>query len=216
MSETQKDSSSIPLSIYVQWPFIKIGKSVKNMVNGYKRIFQVEPEDLRAIYLKKSRAADLRGDTAKSVKYMELIASKYPKDADMFYQLGIAYEKNAQFDAASQAYKKAISIQPRFSKAHYRIGILCMRDRDYETALQSMTEAIQLEPESSEINFRLGQICDRLKEFEKAIVYFTKAVTLNPKFIQAYKNMALTYDSMDNHKKALECLKRVLELEETV
>nr|WCC90956.1 magnetosome protein MamA-greigite [Desulfobacteraceae bacterium] len=214
MSDTKRESN-IPVSVYIQWPLIKVGRGIKNMVNGYKKLFHVEPDDLKAIYLKKARAADLRGDTPKCVRFMETLTSKYPNDADLLYQLGIAYEKNCQYTTASEAYQKVTTLQPSFTKAHYRIGILSIRERNFENAVRSLTEAIHLEPESAEINFRLGQVHDRLKDYEKAIVYFTKAVTLNPKFIQSFKHMALTYDSMDNHKKALECLKRVLELEET-
>ena len=206
----------IPASMYLQWPFIKIGRSVKSMVDGYKRIFNLEPEDLKAMYLKKVRAADLRGDSQSCVKYMQVLASKYPNDPEIFYQLGIACEKASNFGAAIQAYQQVIAINDQFTKAHYRIGIIHIRQREFETAVNALKKAIQLEPESAEINFRLGQSFDRLKNYEKAIAYFAKAVEIDPKFIQAFKNMALTYDSIDEHKKALDCLKRVLELEETL
>ena len=209
-------SENIPVSMYLQWPFIKLGRSVKSMVDGYKRIFNVEPEDLKAMYLKKVRLADLRGDTQNCVKYMQVLASKYPNDPEIFYQLGIACEKASHFGAATQAYQKVVVLNDQFTKAHYRIGIIHIRQREFEKAVSALRKAIQLEPESAEINFRLGQSYDRLKQYEKAISFFNKAVTINPKLIQAYKNMALTYDSIDEHKKALDCLKRVLELEETI
>ena len=209
-------ADNIPISMYFQWPFIKAGRSIKSMVDGYKRIFNLEPEDLKAMYLKKVRAADLRGDVIKCVKFMQILASKYPDDPDIFYQLGISCEKASQFGAAIQAYQQVIVINDRYAKAHYRIGIIHIRQREFENAIGALKKAVQIDPESAEINFRLGQSYDRIKQYEKAISYFTKAVTIDPKFIQAYKNMALTYDSIDEHKKALDCLKRVLELEETL
>ncbi|KPA17996.1 magnetosome protein MamA, greigite-specific [Candidatus Magnetomorum sp. HK-1] len=213
-SVKQPYPDDIPLSLYLQWPFIKIGRSVKSMVNGYKKLFMLEGEDLKTMYLKKARAADLRGETTKCIKFMQVLTSKYPDDSDIFYQLGIAYEKAGQFGAARQAYIQTAEINPESVKAHYRTGIIYIREREFENAIAALNQALQLEPQSAEIQFRLGQAYDRIKDYEKAIAYFKKAVALNPNLIQAYKNMALTYDSMDDHKKALDCLKRVLELEE--
>lgn len=216
LNVSTSQNESIPVSMYFQWPFIKVGRSIKSMVDGYKRIFNLEPEDLKAMYLKKVRAADLRGDVQKCMKFMQILASKYPDDPDIFYQLGISCEKASQFGAAIHAYQQVIVLNERYTKAHYRIGIICIRQREFDKAIGALKKANQIDPESAEINFRLGQSYDRIKQYEKAITYFTKAVSLNPKFIQAYKNMALTYDSIDEHKKALDCLKRVLELEETI
>ena len=204
----------IPLSLYLQWPFIKLGRSVKSMVSGYKKLFMLEGEDLKTMYLKKAKAADIRGEITKCIKFMQILTAKYPDDANLFYQLGIAYEKAGQFGAARQAYVKTVEVNPDSVKAHYRTGIIFIREREFENAIAALNQAYKLEPQSAEIQFRLGQAYDRVKDYEKAISYFKKAVTLNPNLIQAYKNMALTYDSMDDHKKALDCLKRVLELEE--
>jgi len=213
---TQSIPDEIPLSVYLQWPFIKVGRSVKSMVNGYKRLFMLEGEDLKTMYLKKARAADLRGETTRCIKFMQILSSKYPNDEDIHYQLGLAFEKAGQFGAARQVYVKTTQINPKSVKAHYRTGIIFIREREFEKAIAALNQARQLDPLSAEIQFRLGQAYDRVKNYDKAISHFEQAVKLEPSFIQAYKNMALTYDSMDDHKKALECLKRVLELEEAV
>lgn len=212
--KAQAIPDEIPLSVYLQWPFIKMGRSVKSMVSGYKKLFMLDGEDLKTMYLKKARAADIRGENVKCIKFMQILASKYPDDVDIHYQLGLAYEKAAQFGAAKQAYIKTSQINPKFVKAHYRSGIIFIREREFKQAIAALDKARQLDPLSAEIQFRLGQAHDRIKDYEKAISHFEQAVKLNPSFIQAYKNMALTYDSMDDHKKALDCLKRVLELEE--
>ena len=62
--------------------------------------------------------------------------------------------------------------------------------------------------------FRLGQAHDRQKSHQAAVSYFEKAIELNGDLLPAYKNMALAYDNLGNHKQALECLRRALEIEE--
>ncbi|CAN2041906.1 Magnetosome protein Mam-g (greigite specific) [Candidatus Magnetomoraceae bacterium gMMP-15] len=207
-------SKKVPLSFYFQWPMMQVQRSLNNMVSGYKKLFHIENNDLKEMYLNKALAAERKGDMGKNVQYMEMVVSSVEDNDDALYQLGIAYEKNRQYKPALKAYSRVAEINPNHAKAHYRKGLLYFRERDFEATITALEKAEKITPESSEINFRIGQCYDRLKKYDQAISYFKKAITIDPKFLQAYKNMALTYDSIDDHKKALECLKHVLELEE--
>ncbi|MBW1794559.1 MAG: tetratricopeptide repeat protein [Deltaproteobacteria bacterium] len=212
--EQRRTGNKVPLTFYLQWPIIQLGRTVGEIVDSYKKIFKIAPTDLKSMYLKKSRAADRAGDTRRSLFFMEKVASLDPKDPDALYQLGIAYEKKKALDEAIRAYQRVIEIKPDHAKANYRTGVIHLRKKAPEQAVKALEAALKIEPESAELNFRLGQAHDRLQDFDKAISFFSRAVEINPDFLRAYKNMALTYDSAGKHKEALECLKRALELEE--
>ena len=204
----------IPLSFHIQWPVIKFSKALSGMVNGYKRLFNMAPTDLKSMYLKQAQTMDRKGDTLKCVSLLENIVRIDNKDTGILYKLGVAYEKNKQIEPALKAYQRVVSLKPDYAKAHYRKALLLIRKQDYKNALTALEKAVEIKPNSAELYFRLGQVNDRLKEFPKAIDYFNKAVKINPDFLAVYKNMALTYDSMDDHKNSLKCLKRALEIED--
>ena len=214
IEEEPQPAEKIPLSFSIRWPIMQLGRAVADLVDGYKKMFKVGPTDLKSMYLKRFEAADARGETWKCIRWMERVTSLDPEDPDAFYQLGIAYEKNKDFEAAIQAYKRVIKLKSDHAKAHYRTGMLYLAKQEYKTAVEQLKKALRIEPDSAEVNFRLGVAHDRLQEYEKAISFFSKAVEINPNFLRVYKNMALTYDSMGKHKEAMECLKRALELEE--
>jgi len=214
IEEEIRAEEKIPLSFAIRWPIMQLGRAVADLIDGYKMMFKIGPTDLKTMYLRRFEAADARGETWKCIRWMEKVTSLDPEDPDAFYRLGVAYEKNKDFEAAIQAYKRVIKIKSDHAKAHYRTGILYLAKQEYKTAVEPLKKALKIEPDSPEINFRLGVAHDRLQEHEKAISFFSRAVEINPDFLKVYKNMALSYDSMGKHKEALECLKRALELEE--
>lgn len=213
--KAKRPTERVPLGFYLQWPVVQLGRSVGEIVDSYKKIFKVAPTDLKSMYLKKSRAAERRGNMRKSVGFMELAASLESKDIDTLYQLGLAYEKNRDFKAAMQTYQQVTKTEPEHAKAQYRTGLLFLRTRNFKEAIKALEAASKIEPGSAKLSYRLGQAYDRMEDYKQAISCFSEAVKINPDFLNAYKNMALTYESMGKHKESVECLKRALELEET-
>jgi tetratricopeptide (TPR) repeat protein len=216
-AKTQDETRcKVPLTLHIQSAFNRMGHLAGDAVNAYKRLFNVSPGDAKGLYLKKAQAADLRGDAGKCVEYAAKAAELAKDDPQVLYELGVAYEKNADPKAALEAYDQALKAAPRHAKAHYRSGIVQMGLRQYKAALKSLEAARQIEPDSAEVNYRLGLAHDRLSDYEKALKFFARAVEINPKFLVAHKNMALACESLGRHEEGLACLKRALEIEEEV
>ncbi|HIJ19801.1 MAG TPA: tetratricopeptide repeat protein [Deltaproteobacteria bacterium] len=205
----------VPLSFTLQWPAMKLGQALGDVVNGYKRMFKIGPSDLKDLYRKKYEAADRKGEIWKSLRWMEKVTAIDPDDPESFYLLGVAHEKSKDREGAIKAYARAIALKPDYAKAYYRMAIQYLADRDFKTSVELLEKALGIEPDSSELHFRLGVAYDRLQKHEKAISHFSEAVKINPDFLKVYKNMALTYDALGKHKEASECLRHALELEET-
>jgi tetratricopeptide (TPR) repeat protein len=208
------EAEKVPLGLSIQWPLIRVGRSVRNMVKAYNRFFSVSSDDLREVYQKRARRAEERGDADGCLHFMEKVVALDPEDADALYALGVAYEQTKQPDRAQSCYRKVLKQRPTHAKARFRIGMILLRKQEFKAAIKAFEAARKQEPKSPDIYFRMGQAYDRLQEHAKAIECFNKAVEIDGEFLPAYKNMALTYDSMNKHKQALECLKRALELEE--
>ncbi len=208
-------SNKVPLSFTLQWPAIKLGQALADVVDGYKRLFKIGPSDLKSLYMKKYETSDRKGENWKCIRWMEKVTAIDPHDPDSFYLLGVAHEKARDRESAIEAYERAIELKPDYAKAYYRIAIQYLGKRDFKTAVELLERALAIEPDSSELHFRLGVAYDRLQSHEKAISHFSEAVKIKPDFLKVYKNMALTYDTLGKHKEASECLRHALELEET-
>jgi tetratricopeptide (TPR) repeat protein len=208
------EEQRVPIGLSVQWPLIRLGRSFRNMAQAYRRFFSVSEGDLKGIYERKALKAAQVADHQRRMLYMEKVVALDPDDVDAIYALGLAYEKNREFELAHKCYRKVARLAEDHAKAHFRCGLLLMRRKAFDRAIEAFNRALEHEPKSAELNFRLGQAHDRQQEHEKAIEFFSKAVEIDGEYLPAYKHMALTYDSMNKHRKALDCLKRALELEE--
>jgi len=208
-------NDKVPLGFALQWPAIKLGQALVNVVDGYKKLFKIGPSDLKSLYLKKYEVADRKGENWKCIRWMQKVTAIDPDDPDSFYLLGVAHEKSGDRESSIDAYEQAILLKPDYAKAHYRIAIQYLAKRDFKTAIQLLEKALAIEPDSAELHFRLGVAYDRLQKHEKAITHFSEATKIKPDFLKVYKNMALTYDALGKHKAASECLRHALELEET-
>ena len=67
----------------------------------------------------------------------------------------------------------------------------------------------------SEEIFHQAFACLNEKKYEAAIFHFQQSLLLNPNHVQSHGNIALAYSGLGNHKKALECRKRHLQLIQT-
>ena len=63
-----------------------------------------------------------------------------------------------------------------------------------------------------EFFFDEGMILFDIGNFERAIVEFNRSTRINPSYLRAWKQKASAYTQLENFKKALECIEKVLEL----
>ena len=68
------------------------------------------------------------------------------KDADFYFNQGIAYIDKAQYDLAISDFNKALDINPRDAEAYCNRGIAYREKGQYDQAISDYTKAIELNP----------------------------------------------------------------------
>jgi len=69
---------------------------------------------------------------------------------------GEQLSKEGKIDEAIQAFRKAISIDPRYAVAHYNLGVLLRRQGFLNEAVESYLRAAAIQPEYVEALYNLG------------------------------------------------------------
>jgi tetratricopeptide (TPR) repeat protein len=64
---------------------------------------------------------------------------------DVLVNLGVAYEKMGRRDAAEEAYRRAMAVNPRAGKPHYNLAVLYW-NKDWAKAAGELREALAVEP----------------------------------------------------------------------
>jgi len=77
-------------------------------------------------------------------------------DPDGWYNLGTILARRGEFDAAIDAFRRAIALAPSMGAARHNLGLALVRAGRPGEAIAELKEAVRLEPESEGALFTLG------------------------------------------------------------
>lgn len=134
-----------------------------------------------------------------------------PVDPEIWNHVGFAYAVKEDWDEAIQAFKRAISLDPRYAEAFFNLGEAYqskaqkIRDRNMAImASENFKRAIEMDPGHAPAYFSLGRFYQQAGNVEGAIYCWEKVVELRPNFglVQFYLGEA--YLVKGDKDKALE------------
>ena len=114
--------------------------------NAYQASFKPEALSNYAMLLKQQGGAD-NLKTAEAL--MKVAIHLHPADANLQYNLGNLYVHTQQSALAIEAYKQAIALNSKMSKAYYNLGLLEAEQANNDLAKQYFETYLQLEPNAT-------------------------------------------------------------------
>lgn len=117
-------------------------------------------------------------------------------DADVFYQLGLAFDLKGEYEQSIDAYQSAIRFVPDFTEAYL-----------------GMAEAYDALGMASQALYAQGMMSFSTKQYQQAQQDLERAAQGLPNFVPVYLGLALTYEQQGEYGLARKNIDRVLELE---
>jgi tetratricopeptide (TPR) repeat protein len=112
--------------------------------------------------------------------------------SEFWFQRGLALEEaGSPVAEASEAYRKAIDLNPQASGALVNMGTISFRMRRLREAEDYYLRAVKADPEYALAHFNLGNLFDEQGQVEEARGYYLTAIRLNPRYADAHFNLAL-------------------------
>ncbi|MBQ9246672.1 tetratricopeptide repeat protein [bacterium] len=190
----------------------KLQNNLEEAIKILKKMIKIEPDDL-SLLKKLAYNYYLSGDYKNALKYYKIVLESEPISAENHYSTGLMYHSLKDLKNAYKYYCNAIKANPKYVAAHNNIGILYYEGKDYENALKIFKNSIAISPSNPEAYHHIG-IIQRIykKDEELSVLYLKKAIRLDPKYAGNYYQLALTYNSFKRNKKAIQALKKCIEL----
>ncbi len=115
---------------------------------GYERATRLEPRDFQNwLLLGRYWQYNLEEtDTARALQAYKVALSLNPRSADLWSDLGTAYETEGNVSAAREALLHAKSTYPLSTEISWRYANLLLRQRELDAAFIEMRRAVQEEP----------------------------------------------------------------------
>lgn len=86
---------------------------------------------------------------------MKYLLKYFPQDAEIYYNLGIVYEKLKKFTEAKECYQKAVEISPQ-EDFYYNLGDVLVDLKEWDEAISAFRKVLETDPEDGNCYFNLG------------------------------------------------------------
>jgi Tfp pilus assembly protein PilF len=123
---------------------------------------------------------------------------RVPERARSYFRLGLDAVHGAQWQKAIDAFKKAVSIHPEYSKAHNALGVALAITKNNDQAESAFRNAIRLDEKYAEPHFNLGKLLLETNRPAEARPELERNLEFDPRYSSAIEllveSMILTGD----------------------
>jgi len=148
--------------------------------------------------------------------FLFCISSVNAQMANDYYNAGVNFYKNRQYDSAINILNKAISLNPNYTYAYITRGNSYYGKRLYNLAKQDYNKAINLMPNSAVNFYNRGNIFSVTKYFDSAIADYTKAISLKSDYAPAYGGRGSVYNNKKMYDVAIQDFSKAILLDSTL
>ncbi|MEK7851709.1 MAG: tetratricopeptide repeat protein, partial [Deltaproteobacteria bacterium] len=174
------------LAISYFCPSIATAQNAEGITEQYRKALEMDPANMDARYL--LGVALLREKGYKeAVTHLLKVYPSRAGEAEMNYNIGLAYTGSGDLQKAFQHYKKvdevnAVEARDKFhlDTAFYNLGIAFQRAGNLDEALKAYQEAIQINPEQTSVYCTKGEILYQKKDYNAALDSLMTCRSKNP------------------------------------
>lgn len=110
-----------------------------------------------------------------------------------YNNLGVAYTRLGDLDAAESAYRNAIAADDDVDASYHNLGNLFMRQGDYAAALQAYDDARDRRERNPYLHYHRGLAQYHLGDLDAAVTSFKRAIDLEEAYIEPRNLLARVY-----------------------
>ena len=142
----------------------------------------------------------------------ELLAVKHPTDYLISNVVGAAYAALGNTDKATQYYRTALSINPKFVDAYCNLGALLDSTGELEQAIRSYRQALLINPNHAVAHNNLASALSNSGQHEAALVSYRKAITLDKSYADTCANLGRSLQALGRLEEAAGAYDSALQL----
>ena len=170
---------------------------------GFRAALGEDPEDVEALSLL-AVACGAQGRDEEAVAHLDRAARGRP-DPERLCNLGAALSRVGRLDAAADAFRRALQIDPGYADAHRNDGVCRLRAGDEAGAEDRFREALRLRPDYPEALYNLLALLRRQERYPEAVEVADRLVRLRPADPAARAEMGIVLQRAGRLADAVAC-----------
>jgi tetratricopeptide (TPR) repeat protein len=124
------------------------------------------------------------------IKYLQSTRLN-PNNDYVMNKLGVTYTQLRYYPEASDAFKRAIAIDPKFAHPYNNLGSIYFAQENYKMAERLFKKAISINPKGATFHLNLGRLYLEKRKKEKGVAELRKAVSLDPMVLERQGNITI-------------------------
>jgi tetratricopeptide (TPR) repeat protein len=181
-------------------------------IENFIRAIELNPK-CNLNYISISQSFSAIGENEKGISYLKKGIKVVGNDPLIFYNLGIIYQNNQNWDQAEVNFLKAIKLKPFFPDALNNLGNVYYKKMDYERSAHYLKRSIKQNNNSSMAFHNLANTQRSMGMYKEAIIFYKNALEIKPEQIESINALGLTYYDVFENKSGIECFKSILEMD---
>lgn len=126
---------------------------------------------------------------------------------------GVALYYRGALQAALEAFRRALELQPDYAEALNNMGLVLSRLGREKEAVEAFQAALKLDPKMGEVFNNLGFLYHTSSQYQRAAEMFGKAIENAADSSIAYTNLGNSFYKMKQPERAVAAWRRALELD---
>lgn len=153
-----------------------------------------------------------RGDLAGAERMYRQVISRYPGDAEAYFNIGALWHAQGDRARAMTAYETALRIRPNYPDARTNLAAALAESGQIERALLEYERVLRVTPTNGPAHFNLARLHESMGNPQAAIRHYQEAVRLRPDLAKGWFYLGRSYLSVGQRAPGIEALTRSLEL----
>lgn len=116
----------------------------------------------------------------KALQCYQEVLERFEPDADLFYHIGLCYEKTGNYLVARNFYERAVEFDYYCAEAHYHIGLCFGKQMEWQKAISSFLKAVRIEDNNEDFHAALADAYAKVGNFKKAEAFYRLAADTAP------------------------------------
>jgi tetratricopeptide (TPR) repeat protein len=194
----------------------KLWNQLKRMIAQWR---QNHPEDINTSIIVANTLASINDSDAHQVAedLLRSVLEQAPRNLPAMNTLAMLLQMTEHFEEAARLYQEILELQPDNVVVMNNLAwIMCEEQGKYREALKITQRGLQIAPNYIDLIDTRGVIYHRLGEFDKAIESYNESITLypkeNPSVVASYFHLGRSLAAQKKKDKAIDELKRALDL----
>jgi tetratricopeptide (TPR) repeat protein len=131
------------------------------------------------------------------------------QDPNLWYGIGILYDRYGSFEHAEEAFNAVLKMDPQFEKKneiYFRLGIIYKQQLKYDKSLECFRMIIQQPPRplvQGDIWFQIGHVHELKKDFAHAKEAYERVLKDNPNHAKVLQQLGWLYHHLGSDVSAL-------------